>query len=167
MISWIKEIGRNEVFIIILAIILFIIIIKLPRIFPTSITILLFLVGAATASFYDIVISEVPYDFYDVFDNPNYEPMITLLYIVFGSFAYIFIYFYEKLHLKNFYIMLYILGCSLFAVIFEGVMEYFNVFTYKGWKLFFSFPVYLSVQWQTILFYNYIKGKHKKFKDTN
>lgn len=129
----------------------------LPKRFPTSMTILLMIFSSFYARTFDNILAAPSLDLYDIMDSGKYEFFGVFTYFMYAPFAYIYLYIYDKLDIKGFNTALYIVGCSLFGIGFEWLATKFNIFTYKGWKLAYSFTVYLFVQYTTILFFNYIK----------
>lgn len=96
--------------------------------------------------FFDHTISVPPFDFYDVNDSSNYEFFDFLSYLMYGSFSYFILYFFDRLNLKKKHALFYIFFWSLVAIGFEWVGIKFGVYHYeKGWRLQYSLPVYLVV----------------------
>jgi hypothetical protein len=147
--------NQNEIFV--LALLLFyIVVFKLPRRFPTLISIVLILFGIASAIFMDHAISLQPYDFYDVNDNTKYNIFDFLLYCGYGPFSYFMIYIFDIFNLKKHHSVFYITAFSLVALGFEWVADMLGVFHYKnGYKIIYSYPIYLVIF--SILFMLYFK----------
>lgn len=136
----------------------------LPKRFPTSMTILIMIFSSFYARTFDNILAAPFLDLYDIMDSDKYEFFGVFTYFMYAPFAYIFIYFYDKFNIKGRNIALYIFGSSLFGIGFEWIATQSNIFTYKDWKLAYSFTVYLLVQYTTILFFHYLK---KVYKYTN
>jgi hypothetical protein len=90
-------------------------------------------------------------------DTPKYNFFDLLTYFLYAPFAYLFVYFYDKWKIKGCWITLYLFLCTSGGTLFEWVNKVFHVFTYKGWKLTFSFSVYLVTQCVALLFYHWIQ----------
>lgn len=133
----------------------------LPKRFPTSMSILLMLFSSFYARTFDNILAAPFFDFYDIMDSDKFELFGVFTYFMYAPFAYLFLYFYDRFNIKGGNIALYILGSSLFGIGFEWITTKFNIITYKDWNLAYSFTVYLFVQYTTILFFHYVKKLYK------
>lgn len=94
----------------------------------------------------DSLIAVKPFDLYDVSDSSKYEIMDAVIYYVnYPPYNYIFLYFYDKWQLKGFLRTLFVLVYSGLSVFFEWLACLCDVFTFKGWKLWYSPFVYIAV----------------------
>jgi hypothetical protein len=127
----------------------------LPKRFPpVSITVFVVFTVFISQSV-DSLIAVKPFDLYDVSDSSKYEVMdIVIYYLNYPSLAYIYLYFYDKWNVKGMYRILYIIGFSLISVFFEWIALLCHVFTYKGWKLWYSPFVYIAVYILYILMFH-------------
>jgi hypothetical protein len=150
-----KNFDINEWFVIIAVILNIIVISKLPRKLPRPITPLLILVSISLPKILDHSIGVKPYNLYDIMDRPNYEIFDLILYAVYPLFGYLFIYIYEMLKPKRWILIFYFIAWNLFAILFEFLLLKIHVFTYKGWKLIYSLPLYLITLLITLGFYKY------------
>lgn len=92
----------------------------------------------------DSLIAVKPFDMYDVNDSSKYELMdIVIYYLNYPPYTYIFLYFYDKWKLKGIGRILYVGVFSGFSVFFEWLACLCHVFTFHGWKLWYSPFVYL------------------------
>lgn len=161
-----KHFDENEWFII-AVILLSIILFKLPKRFPTSITILILLLSVAIPKIIDHSIAAIsPYDFYRLNDSEKFEVFDLMLDGVYLPFGYLCVYFYDILLPKGFQVVLYIIVWAIFAVIFEYINVKVHLFTYHGWKLSYSFPTYITVISLFLSFYACIHYYYKKTKKT-
>ena len=151
-----KDFDLNEWFIIIWLVIILAVIFFLPKRFPASITILVFVFCATVGRITDRFLAAPWADFYDVMDTGKYDLFDLLTYILYALFGYIFIYLYDKIRIKGLWILLYIVLWSLASVGFEWISVNVGVFTYKGWIPYLSMSYYLAIQPLTLLFYSYI-----------
>lgn len=156
-----ESFDQNEWYLIISLFITFIFVLILPKRFPISITILIFLFAATVARVTDHILAGPPLDLYDVMDNTKFELFDLFSYFLYAPFAYFFVYFYVKWNIKGFFLFLYILACSISGVFFEWFSHYFHVIEYKWWKLPYSLTVYLIVQPVTLIFYEFINKARK------
>jgi hypothetical protein len=135
----------NEWFILLSLAVSLIIALMLPKRFsPVSITVFAVFTVFISQTV-DSLIAVKPFDLYDVSDSSKYEIMdIVIYYLNYPTYTYIFLYFYDKWKLKGIYRILYIIGFSLLSVFFEWLAHLCHVFTYKGWKLWYSPFMYLG-----------------------
>ncbi|MDL4843068.1 hypothetical protein [Aquibacillus rhizosphaerae] len=157
----------NESFILIGLIVLYSVVIILPKRFPLSITILLITFPAVIARLSDHILSGLLFDMYDVMDSGKFELFDLLTYIFYGPFAYLFIYVYDKFNISGYGTLLYVIVFTIFGTLFEGLNLLLEVFSYKSWHLSYSFTYYLTLQPITIWFYIFIKQTYKKVKTDN
>ncbi len=153
-----KSFNYNEWFVIINFIIMLLIIWKLPKQFSILEGTAHFLYGIAIGMFFDHTISVKPWDFYDVNDDSSYQLIDFLSYVAYGPYSYIFIYLYKKLNIKGFTHIIYVLLWGCFSVLIEWVSIKVGLFHFdKGYKMYWSFPIYIFVQSLQIIFYQIIK----------
>jgi hypothetical protein len=159
-----REFDQNEWYIILSTIALMILLIKLPKRFPGSVTVLLIMFTVSVARVTDHLLAGPHKDFYDIMDTGKYELFDLLSYIPYAPFGYVFIYLYDKYQLKGFHLTLYIVCCSLGGILFEKLVStsYIEFLQYKNWNVINSLPVYLTVQPLTILFFRLVKSIHQK-----
>jgi len=132
----------------------------LPKKFPTSITILILLIGLALAKTANFILGIPPYDLYDINDETDRLDLIDLLLTaVYPPFGYYFLYIYNIWKFKEKSLFFYIFIVAAISVGFEYLAVLANVFHYTGWKLFYSFPIYLISLSLTLLFYRVIMEK--------
>jgi len=139
---------KNEWFVLITMILLFIGFIASPKIFPRGMIMTVLLFFALLGLTVDILVgSEYPIDFYMIMDSPKLELFDMLIYIVnYSIYGYFFSYFIYLWNLNNFKIVGFILlWCGLNTLI-EWISVYLNVFTYQnGWNLGYSSMSYVII----------------------
>ena len=155
---------QNEWFVLISLIISTTIVIILPRRFPLSKIILLFLFSAVVARLSDHLLAGPNSNLYNLMDTNTLDLFDMLTYFLYMPFVYFFIYFYDKWKLRGYSIFLYIVGSVLAGTVYEWITSYFNVFNYHGWKVYYSFTVYLAIQPLTILFYELLRKNDAPIK---
>lgn len=153
---------QNEWFILGSIIVAYSIIFFLPKRFPTSLSIILLLYGPTVARISDHLLATAKLDYYRVMDLAKFEFFDLVTYLLYAPFSYLFLYIYDRLKLEGFWILFYIFCCTLAATFFEYINNVLHVFSYNGWKLFYSLSVYLFIQCLTIVFYKYTKQLYKK-----
>lgn len=133
----------NEWFTIISFVVLLTIAISLPKRFSQLSITIFFVFTVFISQTVDSLIAVKPFDMYDVSDSSKYEVMdIFIYYLNYPLYTYLFLYFYDKWNLKGMNRILYLSGFSLISVFFEWLADLCNVFTYKGWNLWYSSLVY-------------------------
>ena len=141
----------------------------LPKRFPITISVFLFMFGLSFSRWADFVISSPgALDLYDINDSPKLELADMFTYPLFGGWCYIFIYFYDWLRIRGLWKHLtYILIFSAFGLGIEWVAEVCGMFTYKGWTLAYSFLFFITVQPITIGFYYWLSRCYERYKSSN
>jgi hypothetical protein len=131
--------------------------------FPPVVTIVIWVYMIAFVETIDYGVAFTPFRIYYCGDNITYEPSGTVLhFLVFPPFSFFFLYFYDKWRLRGLRLVLYMLIWSGFAIGLEWIFVINGVFTYTGWKLPYSFPVYIVSDLMLIKLYQVIK---KNFHD--
>jgi hypothetical protein len=157
-----KSFDWNEWFVIISLLSLNILILITPKIFSKLEGIAHYLYGITVVTFFDHTTSVRPWDLYDVNDSSKYQPIDCITYVMFGSYSYFFIYLYLKLRIKGFKTIIYIFIWSSFSLLVEWIGVKIGLYHYeKGYKMYWSFPIYMSVQIIQIIYYHTIKKYSK------
>lgn len=157
-----KQFDENEWFTII-GMVLCVLLLRLPKRMPTEVSYLIVLLSLAIPNIIDHSIAAIsPYDAYQLNDSEKYELFDILLSVVYVPFGYLCVYFYVWFRPKKMKIVLYILCWAIFAICFEYVDLRLHVFTYHGWSLVYSFPIYLLVISLILLYYEFLFFQHKK-----
>jgi hypothetical protein len=156
---------ENEIFIIILSVLLSIIAIKmLPKRLPYTTSILIFLFNISMGIAVDHVLAGPPLDLYDVLDTRKFELFDLILYFfVYGPYLYIVMFCYDKWFSKKSKRMkfIFLFFIALLNVGLEFIAAKLDVFLYKGWNLFYSFLVYFLAYFLNICLFHLLK-KHSK-----
>ncbi|MFC5451932.1 hypothetical protein [Paenibacillus aestuarii] len=152
----------NEWFILITLALGYGIMFRLPPRFPKSVVILVLLLSISIVKIVDVVWMQPPYDLYDVNDTPYYELFDFFTWFLYPPFAYFCVYVYDRQQLRGLSIVLYVVASAIFSTAFEGLAVLCHVYTYKGWRFFYSFPVYITVITLTLAFFQYLKIYFKK-----
>jgi len=157
-----KSFDWNEWFVIITLLSLNLLILITPKIFSMIEGIAHYLFGITVVHFFDHTTSVRPWDFYDVNDSSKYQLMDFTYYVMNGPFSYLFIYLYSKLRIKGFQMILYILIWSSFGLLAEWIGVKIGLFHYdKGYKMYWSFPIYMLIQTIQIIYYHIIQKTRK------
>jgi hypothetical protein len=153
----------NEWFIILSLLSLNILVCVTPKIFSLLQGTALYLYGIYCVMFFDHTISVRPWDFYDVNDNSSYQVIDFLSYCMYCPFSYFFIYLYVKLRIKGYEHIIYVLSWTCFSMLMEWIAVKIGLYHYdKGYKMYWSVPIYLFVQSVQIIYYHLIKTKLSK-----
>lgn len=153
-------INQNDWFVGVFLLVSLLIIFRLPRRFPLSVSILISLFAIAVSRLSDHLLAGPHVDLYDIMDANKVEYADLFTYLLYAPAAYIFVYVYDRLKLKGAFFTLYILLCSIGGIAVEWTAHLFDVFTYKEWNIFYSLTTYLIVQPLTIWFFRFIKNQH-------
>lgn len=155
-----RSFDENELMVIISLIVLSIAIWLMPKIFTFLEGAAHFLFGMGVGMFYDHTISVEPWDYYDVNDSSAYQFMDFLSYVMYGPYGYFFIYFYKKISVRGYWHLPYILIWSSFSMLMEWIGHKLGLFHYdKGYKMYWSLPIYLLAQTMQIIYYHIINRK--------
>jgi len=147
--------NENEWFVIISIIVMNLAIWFAPKIFSTLESVGYYIFGIYIGLFYDHTLSIKPWDYYDVNDNSSYQFIDFLSYVMYGPYGYFFVYFYVKWNIKKLKIIPYILLWSGLSMLLEWIGLKVGLFHFdKGYKMYWSFPIYLLSQTMIIVFYH-------------
>ncbi|MCY9661518.1 hypothetical protein P5G65_20475 [Paenibacillus chondroitinus] len=139
--------NANEWFVIAMIVLGLLAVVILPKKFTPVQTLFTLLIGIVFGLIFDHTIGLPPFDLYDVGDDSKYHCFDIFSYAMYAPFGYLFIYLYKWLGLKGYYIIPYIIIWSLLSVGIEWLSSLLGVFHYKnGYRLMFSFPIYLFLQ---------------------
>lgn len=156
-----KAFDWNEWFIIINIVILNILILLVPKIFSKLEGLAYYIFGIFIVKFFDHTVSVKPWDLYDVNDNSSYQVMDFFYYIMNGPYSYFFMYIYVKFKIKGIKNLFYILIWSAISVLIEWIGVKIGLFHYnKGYKIYWSFPIYMFMQSLQIIYYHIINKEN-------
>lgn len=160
LITYDNRFNANEWFIIIALCIGITCIVASPKRFTKQVATVFFMCGVYSGFFFDHSLSVEPVSFYDVNDVSRFQVWDFISYFMYGSSSYFFFYIYDQLQQKLSQILIYILAWSLFAIGLEWLAVTCGVFHYlHGYKLSYSFPIYLLVHSCWIALYHSLKRK--------
>lgn len=138
----------------------------LPKRFTKKTTGVYLMCGVFFGFFFDHTLSVFPVSFYDINDTSRYELMDFLSHFMYAAYCYLFMYLYDKWHIKLRYSLVYILVWSFINIGFERLAVALGVFHYTqhGYKIFYSFVIYLFVMscWIVLYYVTRIYG-NKRF----
>ncbi len=155
-----NQFNTNEWFIIIGLSIGLVCVAICPKRFPKQIAIVFFMCGVYSGFFFDHSLSVEPVSFYDVNDSSKFQLMDFISYWMYGPLSYFFFYIYDRLQIKPALAPMYIFVWSFASFGLEWLAVVCGVFHYvHGYKLAYSFPIYLMVQSCWIALYYRIKAK--------
>ncbi|MFC7062080.1 hypothetical protein [Halobacillus seohaensis] len=164
MMLW-EAFDKNEISILIMNVIAYIILLFLLHKFRRDITVLILIIGFSIGVIYDFTIGGGLMDFYKLNDSNRYEVFDLIYYLLFAPFIYFFLYLYEALKINKVTFIWYVLAWALFGVLMQWFLTVVEVIEYqKGYKLTFSFSVFLVTQTVTGLYYEFIKSRVEVLK---
>ncbi len=150
----------NEWFTIFAGTLIWAIMLSLPRRFNDLMMMMIWLGNHFLAEVVDFTIAVPPINLYDTHDWPQYEIFDLIIYIfLYPPSAYLALYMYDKWRFTGWKLVLYIVACALVSTGLEAISLWFHVFTYYGWKLIYSFPVYMVVFSLNIALYHFVLRK--------
>ena len=164
MLPFPEQVNENEWFIILNTTLGFIWVLFLPKRYPHVISILMILLNVSIAIIMDHLIATPPLDLYDLNDLEKYEITDIITYLMYSPYALLCVYLFDKFNPKGIYITAYVLLWSLFALGFEWLAVFFNVFHFTGWTFLNSFAFYLFATSIYIGFYKFIRKHMNNFK---
>ncbi|MFP5111491.1 CBO0543 family protein [Bacillaceae bacterium C204] len=157
-----KSFDWNEWVVIITLLLLNLLILITPKIFSMIEGTAHYLFGITVVTFFDHTTSVRPWDLYDVNDSSKYQLMDFIYYVMNGPFSFFFMYLYSKLRIKGYQMILYILIWSSFGLLAEWIGVKIGLFHYnKGYKMYWSFPIYMLIQTIQIIYYHKIQKARK------
>lgn len=138
---------ENEWFILASLFFLIVCFIKLPKIFPLSMRISIFLFYAVTGLTADVIIAaDYPVDLYTITDTPNLELFDVIAYVInYPIYGLFFSYIISKWKMSLLSLSFLIVLWSGLTASLEWLSVQFNVFTYHGWDTEHSLIVYLFI----------------------
>ncbi|WP_100487987.1 hypothetical protein [Sporolactobacillus pectinivorans] len=144
----------NEWFIIVTGITAYSLIFFLPKKFTRAQTVLTLFIGIYFVVFFDHTMCVEPLDYYDVNDSNKIDIWDVLSYIMYGPFAYLFIYGYTLLRKSKSTYFFYLLVWTIFSITAEALAWHAGVYHYRrGYRIFFSIPIYLLVLSLTMIYF--------------
>lgn len=159
-----KNFDENEwftIFVTILVLSVFTFLHKRNKTLLTTEIIAILLINLLYTTVGDYFLAMDPYDFYDTVDRDSGEIMDILLQNIVYPFTLLILMNYYAKNKPN-YLLYIIFGTGLlFGLEWIGV-EFFNLFTYKTWKPWYSLIFYFPVMTINIIFYNKFHGYIKK-----
>ncbi|WP_199618189.1 hypothetical protein [Paenibacillus alkalitolerans] len=149
----------NEWFIIIVSILSWLTFLLLPRRLSTVNLFIIWLLNGLLAFTLDFSLGVKPFDLYDFGDRPEFEWFDIALYLfTYPPSQFFMLYGYDRWKPKGWLLCGYLLLFSVATTGLEAMATYwFHVFTYKGWKIQYSFPIYVVVFALNLAVYRYVQ----------
>lgn len=156
-----KGFGLNDYFVLAVVIVSWAIFFFLPKIFSKQMIVLIFLYTLMTSSIFDNSFGATPIDLYDIMDGPAYTVMDIPVYFLYPPAGYIFLFFYQKLQIRDHYVIFFIIAATSVSLGVEWIYHKFGVFHYKGgYNIIYSVCIYLFIQSLFVLFYRFLNPNH-------
>lgn len=161
MMLW-ESFDKNEISLLIFSLIAYTIVLFLPRKFSRKTTLLSFFWGLTIGMLFDFTIGGGELDYYKLNDKNSYEVFDVIYYLLYGPFGYLFFYFYERLKINKKTIIIYILGWALIGIVFQWSLMKMDIITLqKGYKLSYSFTIFLVTQTISGIYYEILRRKER------
>jgi hypothetical protein len=156
----------NEISLTVLVVIAYGIYFLLPKRFTRQIRMLSFMWGFATGVLIDFTIGGGLIDLYMENDTNAYEIFDFVYYLLYAPFGYFFFHFYDVFHINRKRFIFYIIGWSIIGLSAQWLFTALHILSFqKGYKLIYSFPIFLLTQTLTGYFYRYIMSKERAAQD--
>ncbi|SFF97665.1 hypothetical protein [Sporolactobacillus nakayamae] len=150
----------NEIFILIIGALAYLVMFLLPKYFSKQQTITMLLIGNYISTFFDNTVCINPFNYYNINDTPYTDFWDLLSCVMFSPFGYFFVYLYAIIKKNRTTYFFYISMWSLIAVVAEALAWRVGVYHYKnGYQLFFSLPIYIIVLTVTMIYYQFFIQK--------
>lgn len=150
----------NEWFMIMTSFLAAIVIFLLRKHFQSIVFILIWIYSIAFVETIDYALAATPFKVYYCADNLTYEPAAALIHLfLYPSFSFIFLFIYDKWKIRRKNLLIYLIIWTAFALFFEWLNVINGVFTYIGWKIYYSIPTYPIASWLLIKVFHFIQ-KH-------
>ncbi|NPV91641.1 MAG: hypothetical protein HPY50_12795 [Firmicutes bacterium] len=155
----------NEWFIIATGILFWLAVFWLPRRFSLTTILTICLFNLFLGQMTDFIIGKPPLDYYYYNDTIKYEYFDLLLYLVpYPAFGYFINYIYHWLGYRGWRLAGYILAGALVTTGMEWIsVRFFHVFTYTGWRLLYSFLVYILVFVLNLMVFRFARQYTEKY----
>jgi len=135
----------------------YVLVYRLRRTFPLSLTLMVMLFSLSLAKAADHTLGIKPLDWYDTNEIPVFDVADLLTWFIYPVAGFLYVYSYHRLRIQGLEITAFILVSSLAAAAFELLCVQVQIFTYKEWNLGYSFVIYLASQSLTLAFYHQTK----------
>ncbi|UOR13734.1 hypothetical protein [Halobacillus amylolyticus] len=156
---------KNEISILLFVVVSYAVLFLLPKKFAREITLLFLLWGFTIGVLFDFTIGGGLVDFFKLNDSNGYRLFDLLYYLLFAPFSYFFIYFYESFRINKKTFIWYIVAWAMIGVGMQWVFTLLEIVQFqKGYKIPFSFPIFLMTQTVTGLYYELVFSKFKVLK---
>ncbi|PFN98684.1 hypothetical protein COJ85_20115 [Bacillus sp. AFS076308] len=160
---WIGNFNINEISLIILNFIGYLLMFILPKRLNREVSCLSVLCGLTTGLLFDFTLGGGILDFYRQNDTNHYELFDLFYYSLFAPFGYFFMYFYHRLHINKRTFTYYITSWSILAITVQWIFTLLHILTYQhNFKLIYSLPIFLVTQSVTGVYYGFITDNSKK-----
>lgn len=163
-----NQFNGNEWFVIGVSVIGFASIWLFPKRYSPLQTTFNILIGVAFGLVFDHTLKIPPLELYDLGDQSKYQLMDFFSYMMYAPFGYWFIYLYEQMRMFKIKTIVYILCWAAVAVGLEWLGVQVGVYHYKhGYKLIYSFPIYLFLMSIHILLYRLAFAQNRRQINSN
>ncbi|MGJ7922091.1 hypothetical protein [Neobacillus sp. LXY-4] len=160
MILW-DSFDKNEIAIMVMNGFAYIPIFLLRKKLPADITVVALVWGFTIGILFDFTIGGGLMDFYRLNDSNRYELFDLAYHFLFAPFGFMFIYLYEKLTITKKTLIIYVIAWAFIGIGAQWAFTKLDILHFQnGYKLSYSFPVFLVIQTITGLYYRLIKSRY-------
>ncbi|MFX3617021.1 MAG: hypothetical protein ACE3JK_05815 [Sporolactobacillus sp.] len=148
--------NSNEGFIILTLAVGYLVIFFLPKRFSRAQTVLAITLGIYLVMLFDNVLCLGPFDFYDINDTSGIDVWDYVSQLMFGPFAYLFMYGCSLIRQNRLYFFLYTAIWALISIFAEALSWHAGVYRYRNhYQMFYSLPIYMLVLTFTLIIYQF------------
>lgn len=106
-----------------------------------------------------------PIDLYDTIDRNSGELFDLMIHgLVYPSTLYIFMHFYFVWGIRKIWFVL--IGAAVLTLLDWVSTQYFHLFTYKAWKIHYSYPFYILVLTVNLNLHSWIRKRYRQERST-
>lgn len=150
--------GLNDWVMIVSSFVVFCIFLMIRKHFHPIVIIVIWIFMIAFVEAIDYFLAASPFKVYYCGDNITYEPATGVIHLfLYPGYSFIFLYMYDKWNIRGLNLILYCACWTVFSIGFEWFFLVTKVFTYTGWKLYYSILVYPLSNFILIWLFHFIK----------
>ncbi|WP_066059617.1 hypothetical protein [Robertmurraya korlensis] len=162
-----KQFDNNEIYLLILLTFVFVVLFLVLRkkIFKPHITLLSLVWGFTVGILIEFTIGGGLLDFYRVNDSNSYEVTDVVYFLLFSPFGYFFFYFYHRFKINKKKVIFYVFAWAIVGVGAHWLFTQLGIINLqKGFRIAYSFPIFLVIQTLTAILYEQIKYRENIFQ---
>lgn len=113
----------------------------------------------------DHLLAVKPVDLYDTIDHDSGEMFDLMIHgFTYPATLYIFMHFYFVWGISKIWFVP--IGAAVLTILDWVSMQYFHLFTYKAWKIYYSYPFYILVLTLNLNLHSWIRKRYRQERST-